>query len=75
MNRQQLANKISIVHWRVRHKIRRYREAIAYARNRLSMTQANDIIYNCQPPQAGNRTGVAGHCHRPKIAVANLLQR
>jgi hypothetical protein len=48
MNRQQLIDKISNVHWRVRHKIRRYREALAYARNRMDMTQANDIIYNCQ---------------------------
>jgi hypothetical protein len=48
MNRQRLINTISIVQWRVRNKLRRYREAIAYARNRMDTTQANDIIYNCQ---------------------------
>jgi hypothetical protein len=48
MNRQQLINTISIAKWRVQDKIRRYREAIAYARNRMDKTQANDIIYNCQ---------------------------
>jgi hypothetical protein len=48
MNRQQLINMISIAKWRARDKIRRYREAIAYARNRVDKSQANDIIYNCQ---------------------------
>lgn len=48
MNRQQLINTISIAKWRVHDKIRRYREAIAYARNLMDKTQANDIIYNCQ---------------------------
>jgi hypothetical protein len=46
MNTQQLINTISIAKWRVHYKIRRYREAIAYARNRMDKTQANDIIYN-----------------------------
>ncbi len=32
----------------MRNKFRRYREALAYARNRMDMTQANDIILNCQ---------------------------
>ena len=44
----QLIATISIVRWRIRHKFRRYREAIAYARERLDMTLANDIIFNCQ---------------------------
>jgi hypothetical protein len=48
MNRQQLINTISIVQWRVRNKFRRYREALAYARNHMDTTQANDIIFNCQ---------------------------
>jgi hypothetical protein len=48
MTRQQLINPISIVQWRLRDKFRRYREAIAYARNRMDVTRANDIIYNCQ---------------------------
>ncbi len=48
MNTQRLINTISIIHWRARDKILRYRDAIAYARNRMDMTQANDIIYNCQ---------------------------
>src|SRR5271169_5917137 len=47
MMKQRLVNTISIVHWRLRYKLRRYREAIAYARNRMDATQANDIIYNC----------------------------
>jgi hypothetical protein len=48
MNLHQLASEICIVEWRLRQTVRRYREAIAYARNRLGMTLANDIIYNCQ---------------------------
>lgn len=44
MNLQQLFTAI----WRMRHKFRRYREAIAYACERLDMTLANDIIFNCQ---------------------------
>jgi hypothetical protein len=48
MNRQRLANTISLIKWRLRDKFRRYREAIAYARNRMNRSQANDIIYNCQ---------------------------
>lgn len=48
MNLQQLFTAISIVKWRLRHKFRRCREAIAYARERLDMTVANDIIFNCQ---------------------------
>ena len=48
MNTQQLVNKIAIVQWRIRNMIRRTREAIAYARNRMDMSQTNDIIDNCQ---------------------------
>ena len=48
MNFHQIASTIPIFTWRLRQTIRRYREAIAYARNRLDMTMANDIIFNCQ---------------------------
>jgi hypothetical protein len=48
MNRQRLVNTILIIKWRLRDKFRRYCEAIAYARNRMNRSQANDIIYNCQ---------------------------
>jgi hypothetical protein len=48
MTGQQLINAISIAQWRVRDKFRRYREALAYARDRMSSSQANDIIFNCQ---------------------------
>lgn len=49
MKMHQLASTIWIVKWRLRQKFRRYREAFAYAHNRLDMTIANDIIFNCQP--------------------------
>ena len=45
---QQLINPISIVKSRLRNKFRRYCEALAYARNRLTASQASDIIYNCE---------------------------
>jgi hypothetical protein len=48
MNRQQLISRISILQYRARDKIRRYRLAIAYARQRIDADQANDIIYDCQ---------------------------
>jgi hypothetical protein len=48
MTRQQLINTISIVQWRLRNQFQRYREALAYARDRMNTTQVNDIIYNCQ---------------------------
>ena len=48
MNRQRLINAISILQYRIRDKLRRYRDAIAYARNRINPSQANDVIYNCQ---------------------------
>jgi hypothetical protein len=48
MNSYHLARTIRIVAWRLRQKFRRYREAIAYAGDRLDTTLANDIIFNCQ---------------------------
>jgi len=45
---QLLINPISILQSRLRCKFRRYCEALAYARNRITASQANDIIYNCQ---------------------------
>jgi hypothetical protein len=48
MNRQRLINAITIVQWRLCNTLRRYREAFAYARDRLSSSQANEIICNCQ---------------------------
>ena len=48
MHTRQLINKISILQWRLRDKIRRYLDALAYARNRIDSTQANDIIFSCQ---------------------------
>jgi hypothetical protein len=44
----RLVHRISIAKRRIRHKIRRYREAIAYARNRMDMPIANGIIFDCQ---------------------------
>jgi len=48
MNRQQLINTISIAKWRVHYKIRRYREVIAYARNRMDKTHGEQ--HNLQLP-------------------------
>lgn len=48
MNRQQIAYKLSALRYRLRAKIQRYREALAYARNRIDSTQANSIIHECQ---------------------------
>jgi hypothetical protein len=44
----RLIHHLSIAKWRIRHKIRRYRGAVAYARNRMDMSIANDIIFDCQ---------------------------
>jgi hypothetical protein len=48
VNRKWLTNSISIIQWRLRDQYRRYREALAYARNRMTASQANGIIYSCQ---------------------------
>ena len=66
MNLQQLFTTIWIVRWHLRHKFRRYREAIAYARERLDMTLANDIIFNCQ--------AVAGWYPLEALSIDGCLQ-
>ena len=48
MTINRLIHHVSIATWRIRHKLRRYREAIAYARGRMDMSVANDIICKCQ---------------------------
>jgi hypothetical protein len=48
MNMHQLVTHISIAKWRLRSTIHRYRLAIAYARNRIDASQANEIIFDCQ---------------------------
>jgi hypothetical protein len=49
MNLRQLVTQFSIAKYRLRSTIRRYRLAIAYARDRIDPVQANEIIYDCQP--------------------------
>lgn len=66
INAEQLCLAISIVRWHIRHKFRRYREAIAYARERLDMTVANDIIFNCQ--------AVAGWYPLEALSIDGCLQ-
>lgn len=52
MIRPRFISQIPIAYWRFRWRIqdkfRRWPEALAYARNRMTSHQAGDIMYNCQ---------------------------
>ena len=51
MIRPRFISQIPIAYWRFRWRIqdkfRRWPEALAYARNRMTSHQAGDIMYNC----------------------------
>jgi hypothetical protein len=62
MNRQRLINAIAIVQWRLRDKCRRYGEALAYARDRITAAQADDN--HLQLPGRGRLVSCYWHNHR-----------